>query len=473
MSSRSNVPRSTCSRASRHADDHTHARVEAAVRSLDLDTPGTDSWSLSGETTAVEAARGRARGWRQPGPAGREPRASAAACGGGLGNPANNGATAGQSTCETWQAQREIAKQRRSRDGRFGARRAMREITNLGRVAWCGKASRMPDGSVALKHTEGGSAGLGGVQTCGSVWACPVCSAKIASKRTTEVETALRWNAERGGTVALATLTMRHHSGHKLKDCWSALSAGWAAMTKHRSWRDDRKQLGMDHYIRATEVTHGENGWHVHIHCLLFFDGPISREMIEPLVDGMYDRWADGLAKTGFEVQRQHGIDVRIGQGALDGLGKYLSKLTYEAAGGRWKSGRKGGRTPFEILHDGLETGLADDIELWWEWERASKGRRQLTWSRGLKALIGLEDASDEEIAAEDDDGDTILIMPKKTWKAVEPQVEDLLTYTEQWGPEGAMRWLDSRGLRYRLPDEEPRSADLWDELTDPAPTMQ
>ncbi len=330
----------------------------------------------------------------------------------------------------------------------------------------------MPDGSVALKYSENGSAGLGGVQTCGSLWACPVCSAKITSRRTTDVEKALAWNASRRGTVALLTLTMRHHSGNRLKTAWDAISGAWRAMTNCRAWKDDRKALGLDHYIRATEVTHGENGWHVHLHVLLFFDGPVSREMVEPAVDGMFERWNDALHGAGFEASREHGIDIRFGTGALDGLGKYLSKLTYEAVGGRWKNGRKGGRTPFELLHDALEIGLASDFELWWEWEKASKGRRQLTWSRGLKKVAGIDDTTDEEIAAEDDDGDTVLVMPKRTWQQVEPHVEDLLAYTEQWGAEGAMRWLDSRGLRYRLPGDEPQSADLWD-APDPEAKMQ
>lgn len=331
----------------------------------------------------------------------------------------------------------------------------------------------MEDGTVALKLSEGDSgrtAGLGGVQTCGSLWACPVCSAKITGKRTTEVERALAWNANRGGTVALLTLTLRHHSGHRLRQSWDAISGAWRAMTNHRAWKDARKVLGMDHYIRATEVTHGENGWHVHLHVLLFFDGPTSREAVEPAVDGMFERWNDALARSGFEASRAHGIDIRFGGDALDGLGKYLSKLTYEAVGGRWKSGRKGGRTPFEILHDAIETGLAEDFELWWEWEKASKGRRQLTWSRGLKTAAGVDDVSDEEVAAEDDDGDVIAILPKQTWQQVEPQVENLLEYTEDWGAEGAYRWLDARGLKYRLPGEQPRSADLG---PDPDDEMQ
>jgi hypothetical protein len=63
----------------------------------------------------------------------------------------------------------------------------------------------------------------------------------------------------------------------------------------------------------------------------------------------------------------------------------YFEKMTFEAAGGRFKSGRKGGRTPFEVLADGLVVGLADDSVS----ERSAA--RQLVWSRGLKVRAGIE----------------------------------------------------------------------------------
>lgn len=331
----------------------------------------------------------------------------------------------------------------------------------------CGKTAVSEGAEVGLKVTGGPNgklkAGFSGLATCGSVWACPVCSAKIATRRTSELEHLLAWNASRGGSVALATFTMKHHTGHKLRALRKALSAAWRHITQSRAWKQTRKREGCDGYVRAIECTHtNTGGWHLHAHVLLIFDGPVTQEFVDEWTAELYELWAAGLRKSGMEASRKSGVDVRIGTGAVDGLGKYLSKLTYEAAGGRFKKGGKGkprftadgreivSRTPFELLDEALTTGLADDMERWFEWESGSKGMQQLVWSNGLKAAAGVEDASDEEIAEADDlDGGTILVISARSWHRVYWEAADLLTVTEQGGCPAAMSWLDERGLVY------------------------
>jgi hypothetical protein len=309
-------------------------------------------------------------------------------------------------------------------------------------------------GEVLLKATttaEGVRAGFGGLSTCGSVWACPVCSAKIAAKRTREIESLLAWNAARGGSVALATFTMRHHTGHRLKDLRKALSAAWRHITSSRTWKETRRREGCDGYVRAIECTYGESGWHLHIHVLLIFDGPITQEFASDWSDQLYDLWSAGLGKCGMEASREHGVDVRVGSGALDGLGKYLSKITFETAGGRFKKGRKGGRTPFEILDDAINTGLAEDFDAWFEWERASRGMRQITWSRGLKAMIDLDEITDEEIAEEEDQGETIARITPAGWRTLYWHAAELLSIVEQGGVHVAYAWMDRRGITFEV----------------------
>src|SRR5690606_15028448 len=134
----------------------------------------------------------------------------------------------------------------------------------------------------------------------------------------------------------------------------------WRHITSHRAWKTTRKALGCDGYVRAIDVTTTDTaGWHLHIHVLLVFDGPVSQELIEPWTDELYTLWSAGLAKSGFTASRERGVDVRGGEGALGGLGKYLNKLTYDTAGAAFKSGNKGkdvirSRTPFEVLDDAI-----------------------------------------------------------------------------------------------------------------------
>lgn len=373
---------------------------------------------------------------------------------GGLGNYAKTAATAGQDP----QEKRDV-----SRATKYGARRGLAEITTQPRVRKCGAVSMGDEGEVYLRYAppgengEGcGRAGLGGLVTCGSVWVCPVCSAKIAAKRALELEKLIGWNVDRGGSIALLTLTMRHHKGQRLHELRRGLTGAWRHITQSRGWKQAKAELGLDGYVRAIECTHsGENGWHLHIHALLIFDGPISQDLAELLALEVWERWSAGLARQGLTALQDHAVDLRMGDHALERLGKYINKLAFEAVGGRWKKGRKGGRTPFEILGDALATGLADDVELWWEWEQASKGMRQLVWSRGLKQRAGIDEQTDEEIAEEAEQGHTIAVLPARTWKRVYPEAEDLLSATERGGRQAAYRWLDSRGLVFD-PVEDP-----------------
>jgi len=93
-------------------------------------------------------------------------------------------------------------------------------------------------------------------------------------------------------------------------------------------------------------------------------------------------------------------------------MGDYFTKASYtgarvESVGWEMTSTQtksrtraSGSRTPWEVLAD-VAGGDADALDVWHEWEAGSKGKRALTWSRGLRARFGLGvEASDEDVAA-------------------------------------------------------------------------
>jgi hypothetical protein len=357
---------------------------------------------------------------------------------GPLGNNAKTVATAGQGPDE-------------KRAEKWSALRRLGPITTLPRVSKCKRVSRIEGGEVHARY--GQKASMAGLVTCGSVWACPVCSAVITAQRATELDKLVRWNAERGGSLALLTLTMRHHKGQSLTELRKGLTAAWRFVVQSRGWKDAKKVLGMDGYVRAIEVTYGEHGWHLHIHALLVFAGPLSDADGEFLAGEVWERWSTGLAREGLDAVREHAVDVRRGDQALETLGRYINKIVFEAVGGRWKKGHAehGGRTPFQILAEGLATGNADDLETWLAWEQGSKGMRQLVWSQGLKTRVGVDEVSDEDLAEKVEPGATFAVLPRITWLQVYREgAEHLLDATEAGGPEAGRRWLDDRGLEYR-----------------------
>ncbi|MCX6463786.1 MAG: protein rep [Pseudonocardiales bacterium] len=299
-------------------------------------------------------------------------------------------------------------------------------------------------------------AGVAGLQSCGSPWACPVCARTIAGQRTDELREVLDAVAAAGGSVHLLTFTMRHHAGQALADLWAGLSTAWRAVTSGRAVERERATFGLLGMVRVVEATHGENGWHLHVHALVAFDGPVSRELAQELGGAMFGRWERALVRKGFAapLEDRGGLDVRpvdMGVGSRDAVAEYLSKITCEITGGSAKEGRRGNRSPFAVLRDALATGLADDVELWWEWERVSRGRRQVAWSKGFREWAGARrELTDEEIAEQDHGGTDVLAVDPESWPALRPRLAELLDVAERDGPAAAGAWLSERGIGWR-----------------------
>lgn len=95
-----------------------------------------------------------------------------------------------------------------------------------------------------------------------------------------------------------------------------------------------------------------------------------------------------------------HGVNVKhLEQG--DELSTYLSKLGLEVTGIAKKTSSPDHFTSWDIAREAASSG-GKFIGLWKEHSNAMKGARQLTWSRGFRALCGLEpERSDEELAGE------------------------------------------------------------------------
>ena len=92
-----------------------------------------------------------------------------------------------------------------SRVQRFALQSVARSILPESRTAKCLRI-RAHDCDVQVwKSKEHGTASYGGLQTCGSVWTCPVCAAKIAERRRVELLDAMELHKAQGGAVYLLT----------------------------------------------------------------------------------------------------------------------------------------------------------------------------------------------------------------------------------------------------------------------------
>lgn len=371
---------------------------------------------------------------------------------GALGTTASNVSTRRPRTAA---ARAEAARRRDAKRARYDLRGALWRVSTLDRCRDCGRVAVAPGGAVALRIGADGGAGFAGVSTCGSVWACPVCAAKIAARRGDELAQVLTWATEQGHTVAMVTLTARHHAGMRLAPLWDAVGGAWRSLLTGRAWQATRDAYGVLGWARAVEVTHGDNGWHPHIHAVLVLRGSVSEDRVARLGEALWARWERALGRRGLTALRAPGLDIRSSAAEVRaGLAAYVVKaLAMEATAGHSKQGRRGGRAPFQILADLTRDGLADDAALWAEWEQSSRGRKQLTWSVGLRAMAGLAaEVSDEDVAAEDVGGDDVLILEPAAWRAVRDEQGALLTAADRWGVAGARAWLRARGVPWREP---------------------
>jgi len=113
-----------------------------------------------------------------------------------------------------------------------------------------------------------------------------------------------------------------------------------------------------------------------------------------------------------------------------------------------------------QLLADAVDTYEETALARWWEWESASDGRRQLTWSTGrrdLRALAGLGwEATDEEIADEDQEADIRLGLTAETWEWLRTtgRATELLDVAEHDDLDGARTW--SRQQRHGWVEARP-----------------
>ncbi len=343
---------------------------------------------------------------------------------------------------------------------RHRQRRAAARALPSERVCTCGQNAI---GRSVLLHKRDGQAHYSGVETCGSVWHCPVCAAKITEARKAEVEAVLRAHLAAGGLARMATLTIPHRPFQRCKDLRQAVTKAWGCVKAGQTWRRNRDHVGWLGDVRALEITHGSNGWHPHLHVLILIEPGATDEVIAEFGEWLFDRWAKAIWKLGFGdcARSAFTFEPVSDEGAAEYVGKWGAAL--ELTKGHIKQGR-GGRTPWQILADLAAFNRYEDRRLFREYGRSFKGARQLVWSQAFKRLDGRSEPSirgryladpeldDDELAVDDASPDTVVaIIDRDVFEEVASsgRTAELLCALENHGLAGVLDLLSELGVAY------------------------
>lgn len=290
-----------------------------------------------------------------------------------------------------------------------------------------------------------------GLRICGSVHTCPLCAAKIQERRRQEVASAIAWGEGQGKALVMASYTFPHRVDQPLALLLRLQQEAIKTLREGKAYKVLMAACGHAGRIRTLEITHGKNGWHPHTHELLIVS-PAADPLRMKAV--LAELWLKACRKVGlFQPERDdewsflaHAVDVRDGD---EGAAAYLAKmddqnkwgLSHEMTKGSSKQGRASGVHPFKLAAD------VSTSELFMEYVKAVKGSRQLVWSRGLKAAVGLDDKTDEEIAQEETTRvtDRIPLTPDDWRKVIRNDARyELIAAAEAKGSDGVTELIQS-----------------------------
>ena len=301
-----------------------------------------------------------------------------------------------------------------SRVQRFALQSVARTILPTSRTAKCLRLRTGRTDVQVWKSKEHHTASYGGLQTCGSVWTCPVCSAKIAERRRVELLQAMDIHRAQGGSVSLLTLTTPHQMGDDLSALLAQQGKALQGFLRDRQVKAVMAEMGYLGQVRALEVTHGRkseknNGWHPHFHILQFHQVKGSASDRMDWTTRLYLRWVAYCQKAGLGTPSfKHGIKLDDGTKAT----QYVTKwgLEDEMTKGHTKKAKAGGETPFDLLRSFLADGSdGQAAALFREFAECFRGKCQLSWSRGLKARFFVDEKTDEQLADEKEDNAVLL----------------------------------------------------------------
>ena len=309
----------------------------------------------------------------------------------------------------------------RARSTRFMLQAAARELLPSHNVAKCLRAKIPGKKTVDVCYSdEKKRAYYSGLLTCHSIHQCPVCAARVAEERKQKLAKGLE---QSDYWAFMVTLTIGHKKNQPLAQVLDILLKAQRRFMSGRAIQYLKEEFGIVGSLRGLEITHGENGWHPHSHILFLSTKPPSSNFQRELYVHVTLMWKNAVELAGGYASLYHAVDVSFH--GREKLGDYVSKLDNswdladEITKAVLKRGRRGGRTPNQLLYDYVVSEDVEAGEIWKEYAQAMKGKKHLSASRGFWQLLNVDFTADSEITNFDE---ADLIMAQLTpaqWRRI------------------------------------------------------
>ena len=253
-----------------------------------------------------------------------------------------------------------------------------------------------------------------GLMQCNSTWLCPICSQRI-SHNYEELLVEGFANADASGyTLEMLTLTIQHSRQDLLDGLFKALLQARRLMRNRKTWKRIMNAAGFVGQVKATEITHGENGWHVHTHEVLILARPLTAEESNDI----FDAWRQACLDAGLRAPSLKAYNCK--QIDYVAASRYVTKFSVAseltAVGVKHTAGH---HTIWDIIML-ASRGNTLMTALVMEYARATFGRARLELSKGARIAMDIKavlvDQAAERDASDDETVDVIDVISSLEW---------------------------------------------------------
>jgi hypothetical protein len=191
-----------------------------------------------------------------------------------------------------------------------------------------------------------------------------------------------------GGGLLFITFTAPHDIGDDLRALFETVATAWRTVIGCRAVREFRSDNPFE-FVRAAEVTHGANGFHPHLHVILATQEPLDRATVTALRPELFDPWASAIVNAGYRMPSdEFGMKLVRADASVSDYATKVEGLAVELTSQGTKT--RGKTDPMFAV---LRRAAAGDVRaqaIWTEYELGTKGRRSLTFSRQMRALLAM-----------------------------------------------------------------------------------